>query len=85
MTQLISLESLTKPNGTPNGTHRAARAAQPNATRVPDWLKVKTGKARQTVQTGALLDELKIVTVCEEARCDENQNGDPVESRCECQ
>ncbi len=65
MPQLIPLDSLTKPAG----THRAARAAQPNATRVPDWLKVKTGKARQTVQTGALLDELKIVTVCEEARC----------------
>lgn len=65
MAQLIPLESLTYPNG----THRAARAAQPNATRVPEWLKAKTGKARQTVQTGALLDELKIVTVCEEARC----------------
>ncbi len=23
--------------------------------------------------------------VCEEARCDENQNGQPVESHCECQ
>src|SRR5690554_3494481 len=37
--------------------------------RMPEWLKAKTGKARQTAQTGALLDDLKIVTVCEEARC----------------
>lgn len=65
MAQLIPLETLTAPGG----RHRAALAAQPNATRVPEWLKVKTGKARQTVDTGALLDELKIVTVCEEARC----------------
>ena len=69
MAQLIPLESLVQPANAPQGTHRAARVAQPNAARVPEWLKVKTGKARQTVQTGALLHELKIVTVCEEARC----------------
>ncbi len=65
MTELIPLETLTAPGG----RHRGALVAEPNAERVPEWLKVKTGKARQTVQTGALLDELKIVTVCEEARC----------------
>jgi lipoic acid synthetase len=65
MAELIPLESLTRPTG----THRAARAAQPNAERVPEWLKTKTGKARQTVQTGELLNQWKIVTVCEEARC----------------
>lgn len=37
--------------------------------RMPDWLKVKTGKSRQTAKTGQLLEDLKIVTVCEEARC----------------
>ena len=37
--------------------------------RVPEWLKAKTGKARQTVETSAHLQELRIVTVCEEARC----------------
>ena len=37
--------------------------------RMPEWLKAKTGKARQTAKTGALLEDLKIVTVCEEARC----------------
>jgi lipoic acid synthetase len=37
--------------------------------RMPEWLKAKTGKARQTSQTGKVLEDLKIVTVCEEARC----------------
>ncbi|MEO6906768.1 MAG: lipoyl synthase [Abditibacteriaceae bacterium] len=37
--------------------------------RMPEWLKAKTGKARQTAQTGKILEDLKIVTVCEEARC----------------
>ena len=37
--------------------------------RVPEWLKAKTGKARQTVETSTQLQELRIVTVCEEARC----------------
>jgi lipoic acid synthetase len=57
MSQLIPLESLTQTE-TLNG--------QP---RVPQWLKVKTGKARDTVQTGELLRGLNITTVCEEARC----------------
>ncbi len=37
--------------------------------RLPEWLKVKTGKARQTVDTSVKLHELGIVTVCQEARC----------------
>jgi len=37
--------------------------------RMPEWLKAKTGKARQTVETSTQLQELRIVTVCEEARC----------------
>jgi lipoic acid synthetase len=37
--------------------------------RLPHWLRTKSGKARQTVETGAQLKELNIVTVCEEARC----------------
>ena len=57
MTQLIPLESLTQ-SETING--------QP---RLPEWLKTKTGKARQTVETNAHLKELGITTVCEEARC----------------
>ena len=65
--QLIPLESLTQntaqtsssnPNGTPLG--------QP---KLPEWLRVKSGKARQTAPTSELLNELNIVTVCEEARC----------------
>ncbi len=61
--QLISLESLTQTasqnlDGTPSG--------QP---KLPEWLRTKSGKARQTAPTSALLSELNIVTVCEEARC----------------
>ena len=56
--QLIPLESLLDAPGTPLG--------QPP---LPAWLKVKTGKARQTVETGATLRDLDIVTVCQEARC----------------
>jgi lipoic acid synthetase len=60
--QLIPLDSLVSSSpslaGTPLG--------QPP---LPDWLKVKTGKARQTVQTGETLRDLDIVTVCQEARC----------------
>ena len=57
--QLIPLESLTiSSTETLNG--------QP---RVPQWMKQKTGKARQTVQTGEVLHGLNITTVCEEARC----------------
>jgi lipoyl synthase len=65
MSQIIPLETLTAPGG----RHRGALVSQPNSERVPEWLKLKTGKARQTVVTGALLGELNIVTVCEEARC----------------
>ena len=61
--QLIPLESLSqKPeinlNGTPLG--------QPP---LPEWLRVKSGKARGRVDTERVLDPLRIVTVCEEARC----------------
>ncbi len=59
--QLISLDSLTTPktdNEYLNGN-----------LRVPEWLKLKTGKARDTVETSSQLQELGIVTVCEEARC----------------
>jgi lipoic acid synthetase len=59
---LISPEQIAKSTFT-DATHLNGQL------RVPDWLKVKTGKARQTAQTGQLLDDLKIVTVCEEARC----------------
>ena len=37
--------------------------------RVPEWMKAKTGKSRQTSETGDLLRGLSITTVCEEARC----------------
>ena len=57
---LISLESLTQ---------KAASDTLNGQPRVPEWLKVKTGKARHTVDTGAALKELRITTVCEEARC----------------
>lgn len=56
--QLIPLDSLLSPTQTLNG--------QP---RVPQWMKTKTGKARQTAQTGEVLKDLRITTVCEEARC----------------
>ena len=63
--QIIPLDSITRRPGA-----NADNALVPNAQpRVPEWLKTKTGKARQTVQTGEQLKELGIVTVCEEARC----------------
>lgn len=59
--QLISLETLKD---------SASDAPRLNGDlRVPEWLKAKTGKSRQTVETNAHLKELNIVTVCEEARC----------------
>jgi lipoic acid synthetase len=59
--QLISLETLKD---------SASDAPRLNGElRVPEWLKAKTGKARQTAATNAHLKELNIVTVCEEARC----------------
>jgi lipoic acid synthetase len=63
--QIIPLDSIKRRPGA-----NADNALLPNAQpRVPEWLKTKTGKARQTVQTGQHLKELGIVTVCEEARC----------------
>lgn len=38
-------------------------------TRMPDWLKVKTGKASLTRQTRELLRGCGVCTVCEEAKC----------------
>jgi lipoic acid synthetase len=59
--QLISLDTLKD---------SASDAPRLNGElRVPDWLKAKTGKSRQTATTNAHLKELGIVTVCEEARC----------------
>ena len=37
--------------------------------RMPDWLKVKTGKASLTRKTRALLRGCGVCTVCEEAKC----------------
>ncbi|MBV9865207.1 MAG: lipoyl synthase [Abitibacteriaceae bacterium] len=67
-TQFIPLESIAPSTPSSLATSRRAYAAQPDP-RLPEWLKVKTGKARQTVHTGEQLKELGIVTVCEEARC----------------
>ena len=61
-TQIIPLESLVFSSA----PHAGTPLGQPP---LPDWLRVKTGKARQTVETDAHLKELGIVTVCEEARC----------------
>ena len=69
--QIISLDSVlsnrfsSTRNGAPN-TNGATPLGQPP---LPAWLRVKTGKARQKVETNAQLQELNIVTVCEEARC----------------
>ena len=60
--ELISLESLSAPSP-------ASPANGWNQPPMPAWLKVKTGKARQTADTGETLRDLGIVTVCEEARC----------------
>lgn len=59
--QLITLDSLATPKTDSEYLN--------GELRIPEWLKAKTGKARQTVETGAHLQELNIVTVCEEARC----------------
>jgi lipoic acid synthetase len=56
--QLIPLDSLSDSSRYLNGQ-----------LRTPDWLKAKTGKSRQTAPTSATIQELGIVTVCEEARC----------------
>jgi lipoic acid synthetase len=56
--QLIPLESLSSSSDYLNGQ-----------LRLPAWLKAKTGKARDTVETSTQLHGLGIVTVCEEARC----------------
>ncbi len=65
--QIISLESVVSNSSQPPlASHAGTPLGQP---KLPDWLRVKTGKARQTVETDAHLKELGIVTVCEEARC----------------
>ena len=61
--QLIPLDSLTVKSPSTDAEYLNGQL------RMPDWLKAKTGKARQTVETSSHLQELRIVTVCEEARC----------------
>ena len=73
MSNLIPLSSLTLSTA-PASTREDSLSGTPLGTPLgqpplPAWLKIKTGKARQTVETGADLRELGIVTVCEEARC----------------
>ena len=53
------------PGPRPSGHPRPA----PRAGRKPAWLKHKPPAPRQYRATGALLDELGLHTVCEEARC----------------
>jgi lipoic acid synthetase len=50
-----------------NGTNGQPRDERPR--RKPAWLKVKPPAPRRFRATGALLDELALHTVCEEARC----------------
>jgi lipoic acid synthetase len=44
------------------------RQGQP-AGRLPDWLKVKMGKARLTEATSRLVHDARLHTVCQSARC----------------
>lgn len=46
-----------------------ARDSAVRHTRMPDWLKVKTGKASLTRKTRELLRGCGVCTVCEEAMC----------------
>jgi len=58
--------------GAAPATASSATADASSATprrRKPDWLKVKAPAPRQYRATGALLDELELHTVCNEARC----------------
>jgi lipoyl synthase len=50
-------------------TPHAPAAAAPPGRRKPAWLKHKAPAPRQYRATGALLEELGLHTVCEEARC----------------
>jgi lipoyl synthase len=79
--QIIPIESLLSPDATARdgstacsdgaaGRAGAAMSGTPlGQPRLPDWLKVKVGKARQMQHTNELLHSLDIVTVCQEARC----------------
>jgi lipoic acid synthetase len=66
--QLLSPEQVTASplSSTHNVTFHGTSLGQP---RLPEWLRVKTGKARQTAPTAEIIKDLNIVTVCEEARC----------------
>jgi lipoic acid synthetase len=63
--QLIPLESLTQTRASGISLPGTSLGQPP----LPSWLRVKTGKSRQSAPTGARLSELGFVTVCEEARC----------------
>src|ERR1044071_8717255 len=71
--QIIPIESLTSseaPVHNASARDGLATSGTPlGQPRLPDWLKVKVGKARQTQHTNELLQSLDIVTVCQEARC----------------
>src|SRR5438309_2265091 len=49
----------------PEGT----RPTSPNRPRLPDWLRTKLPTSASFSRTRALLDELKLHTVCESAKC----------------
>ena len=66
--QLIPLESLTQTRS-PQTLADSMVGTPLGQPALPEWLKVKTGKARQVVHTDETLKELGIVTVCQEARC----------------
>jgi lipoic acid synthetase len=65
MAEILSLPVLSSTQGLPDVAVEMLNG-QP---RVPEWMKAKTGKARQSAETGDLLHGLSITTVCEEARC----------------
>jgi lipoic acid synthetase len=73
--QIISLQAVVNTEFQPlTSTQNVSPSASLSGTplgqpRLPEWLRTKSGKARQTVETGEQLRELGIVTVCEEARC----------------
>jgi hypothetical protein len=73
--QIISLQAVASTEfqpltSTQNASYGISRSGTPlGQPPLPAWLRTKSGKARQTVETGEQLRELSIVTVCEEARC----------------
>jgi lipoyl synthase len=55
--------------GSARGAAPAAASSAAPGRRKPAWLKIKAPAPRQYRVTGALLDELELHTVCNEARC----------------